>query len=228
MPVEPKWEVPRLNTEVFYILVIVLAIFSQLPSMSQTSPAQVKRNTFTSSENPSLVLNVDEHFKYLGSLPFTIERVAAGYRYIFVQFDSAKRVQKMFVIQQEGFLPSANDTYKYKITNPAKLGHFDYLHTVILDDNPARIREEPDKEAAATQRFLSNHGYRQEPELVMARFARPVDGARRHEIIFFCFENLASYGHKLSDFANGANADEKEAIKAQVDENCRASFEVRD
>lgn len=196
--------------------------------MSQSAPAQVQHNTFTSSENPVLVLTVDRHFKYLGSLPFTIDGVAAGYRYLFVQAGPSKHVQKMFVIQHEGFLPSANDTYRYKITTPAKLGHFDYQHTVILDDNAARIREEPDKEAAATQRFLSNRGYSLGPELVMARFARPVGEARRHEIIFFCFENLASYGHKLSDFANGADAAEQESIKANVDKNCRASFEVRD
>ena len=41
----------------------------------------------------------------------------------------------MFIIQQEGFLPSSDDTYKYPITNPVKLGSFEYRQTVIIYDN---------------------------------------------------------------------------------------------
>jgi hypothetical protein len=36
-----------------------------------------------------------------------------------------------------------------------KLGSFEYQHSVIMDDNAARIREEPGKEAARTLRFLA-------------------------------------------------------------------------
>ncbi|MGZ4818808.1 MAG: hypothetical protein ACXVZJ_09285 [Terriglobales bacterium] len=50
------------------------------------------------------------------------------------------------------------------------------------------------------RRFLAAHGYMLEPELIMSRFARPADSQHKHEIIFFCFENLSSYEHKLADF----------------------------
>ena len=165
-------------------------------------------------------------FTYVGSFPFTIDDVAGGHRYVFAQVDSNKHIRRMFIVQQEGFLPSSGDTYKYPITNPATLGSVDYQHSVIMDNNDVRVREEPGKEADLTEQFLKLHGYVSEPEVIMSRFARPADTQRRHEIIFFCYENLSSYGHKLSDFPEGLSSPEKEKIKRQVDENCQHIFRV--
>ena len=203
---------------------LALIIRAAKPANCQVS--RVESNTFISSDNPDIRVSVDRKFKYAGSLPFAIEKVVAGNRYIFVQANPEKHIQRMFIIQQEGFLPSSNDTYKYQITNPVRLGSWDYQHSVMFDDNGARIREEPAKEADVTQRFLTHHGYLLEPELIMSRFARPADSQHKHEIIFFCFENLSSYGHKLVDFREGLDSPEKQDIKRKVDENCRNSFHV--
>jgi hypothetical protein len=95
-------------------------------------------------------------------------------------------------------------------------------------DNDAGIREEPGKESDVTKRFLESRGYVLEPELVMSRFARPADSEHKHEIIFFCYENLSSYGHKLADFPEDANTPEKRVIQQKVDGNCRRTFRVND
>src|ERR1700749_937501 len=126
---------------------------AQLTS-AQTQESRVEGNIFISAENPKLRLAVDQKFRYLGSVPFTIGKIAAGHRFIFVHAAADKRVQQMFVIQQEGFLPSSDDTYKYPITDPARLGNSDYRHSVTFDDNDADIREGPGKEADLTKRFL--------------------------------------------------------------------------
>ncbi len=208
-----------------------LAALTLSAAQPQTSPNHVSRvenRTFISPANPTLRVTVDKNFAYVGSVPFTIDNVASGNRYVFVRATPDKHVQKMFIIQQEGFLPSSNDTYKYRITTPARLGKSEYQHSVILEDSAANIREEPGKEADVTQRFLAAHGYVQEPEVVMSRFARPADSEHKHEIIFFYFENLFSYGHKLADFPEGSDSPTKRDIKQKVDENCSNAFRVDD
>lgn len=197
---------------------------SQIQAASESS--RVEKNTFISPQNPEIRVSVDKTLKYVGTVPFTINNEVARNRYLFVSATLDEHIQRMFVIQQEGSIPSSNDTYKYGITNPAKLGDSEYQHSVIMDDNDATIREEPDKEADITRRFLVARGYVLEPELVMSRFARPADSLHKHEIIFFCFENLSSYGHKLADFPEGTNSPEKQNIKQIVDENCRKTFQV--
>jgi len=205
---------------------IAIVFWAAEPANCQDQLSRVENNTFISPENPGIRVSVDRKFKYIGSLPFTIETVASGNRYIFVQANPEKHIQRMFIIQQEGILPSSDEIYRYKITAPAKLGSFDYRHSVMLYDNDANIREEPGKEADVTQRFLTAHEYLLEPELIMSRFARPADLDRKHEIIFFCYENLSSYGHKLADFREGLDSPEKQDIKHKVDENCRHAFRV--
>jgi len=205
---------------------IALTLWAAEPADNRDQSSRVENNTFISPDNPEIRVSVDRKFKYVGSLPFAIDDVARGNRYVFVQADPKKHIQRMFIVQQEGFLPSSNDTYKYPITNPETLGGSDYQHSVIIDDNDARIREEPGKEADVTQRFLALHGYLLEPEVIMSRFARPADAQHKHEIIFFCYENLSSYGHKLTDFPEGLDNPEKQNIKHKADENCRRVFRV--
>jgi len=205
---------------------IALILWGAEPGNCQAQLSRIESNTFISPDNPNIRVSVDRTFKYIGSLPFTIERVARGNRYLFVQANPEKHIQRMFIIQQEGFLASSDEIYRYTITTPAKLGDFDYQHSVSIYDNDANIREQPGKEADLTHRFLAAHRYVLEPELVMSRFARPADSERRHEIIFFCFENLSAYKHRLQDFREGSDHPEKQDIEQKVDENCRSAFRV--
>lgn len=215
-------------TRIAIVLCIFIALTSSSKAADRSTRSRVESNVFISPINPAIRVTVDKKFKYLGSVPFTIGNEAAGNRYVFVRAADGKRIQQMFIIQQEGFLPSSNDTYKYRIATPAALGKFKYQHSVIMYDNDAGIREEPGKESDVTQRFLESHGYSLQPELVMSRFARPADLQHKHEIIFFCFENLSSYGHKLADFSEDVNLPEKQRIKQKVDYDCRNTFRVKD
>jgi hypothetical protein len=197
-------------------------------SETQDQPSRAENNVFFSSDNPKIQVNVDKKYRYIGKVPFQIEQIAAGYRYVFVNASPDKHIQGMFIIQQEGFLPSSDDTYKYPINNPAKLGNFEYQHSVLMFDIDQDIREDPGKESDVTKRFLVSKGYTLEPELVMSRYARPADPAHKHEIIFFCYENLSAFGKKLADFPEGSKSAEKEAIKQKVDKNCSTIFKVKD
>jgi hypothetical protein len=207
---------------------VALTLWGAQPPHDGDESSRVEHNTFISPANPEIRVKVDRKLEYAGTVPFTIGDQAGGNRYVFVQATGDKHIQRMFIIQQEGFFASSGEIYRYKITTPAKLGNSDYQHSVIMYDNEANIREEPGKEADLTQRFLAIHAYVLEPELVMSRFARPADSERKHEIIFFCYENLSSYGHTLKDFPEGSDSPEKQEIKRKVDENCREAFRVSD
>ncbi len=213
----------RLNKPIF-ALAFMLSMMGFAPGQIQAS--RVEGNTFISPENPKLRIVVDKKLAYLGSAPFVIDKMAAGDRFIFVRATADKRVQQMFIIQQEGFLPWSDDTYKYPITNPVKLGSASYRHSVTIEDNDAAVREGPGKEADITKRLLESQGYKLNSALVMSRFARPADEAHKHEIILFCFEDLSEYGHALADFPENSDSPEKQAVKKKVDDNCGEAFHI--
>ena len=203
-----------------------LTLCSARSTPTREPRSHVENNTFISPHNPEIRVKVNNTLGYIGEVPFTIDNSVSGIRYVFVRATPDHHIQRLFIIQQEGFLASSQDTYKYRITNPARLGTFDYQHSVILEDNAATIREQPGKEADLTQRFLNAHGYLLDPELVMSRFARPSDLQHKHEIIFFCFENLSAYGHSLADLSTSTASAIKHDIKKEVDDNCRSAFHV--
>jgi hypothetical protein len=219
---------PRMNGMIDYLAFLCSAFLLCIPTLAsaQAQASRVEHNTFISPENPKLQIVVDKKLAYLATAPFVIDNIAAGNRFIFVRATPDKRVQQMFIIQQEGFLPSSDDTYKYAITNPVKLGSADYRHSVIIDDNDAAVREGPGKEADITKRLLESRGYKLNAALVMSRFARPADAAHKHEIILFCFEDLTDHGHTLADFPENSDGPEKQAIRKKVDDNCRAAFHI--
>jgi len=207
---------------------IAVALFSAPPENDAAQASRVENKIFVSPDNPKIRVSVDNKFQYIGDVRFTVDNVAAGSRYVFLRATPGKHVQQMFIIQQEGFLATSSDTYKYSITNPAKLGRFEYRHSADFYDNDAEIRGAPGKEGDITKRFLEALGYTLEPELVMSRFARPADSQHKYEIIFFCYENLSNYGHKLADLPERSSSPAKRAIKEKVDGNCRNAFQVTD
>jgi hypothetical protein len=206
----------------------VLALWGLTAAVSQTLTSTVKGHKFVSSNDPKVSVTVHRTLAYLGVVPFAIDNIAAGNRYVFVRAAGDEHIVQMFIVQQEGFLPTSDDNYKYPITNAIRLGNFDYRHSVDTVNMDSIIREEPGKEADLTKRFLDAKGYSLEPRLVVVRFARPVGEDRKHEIIFFCYENLSAYTSLASSSQRATDEIEMRAIKQQVDDNCRRTFRVSD
>jgi hypothetical protein len=177
----------------------------------------VEGNVFRSQADPKIEVQIDQKVRYVGPVEFQIRAEAKGTRYVFVQADAKKHIERMFVVQQEGFLPGVVDTYKYPIRNPARLGEQDYQHSVGIYDDEQQIRENPGLEADLTRQFLESKGFHLERELVMSRFARPVGNDRRHEIIFFYFENRIAYSSEM----------DPTRIRERVDEHAKSAFQVR-
>ncbi len=221
-------DVPK--RKVGYLLLFGAALWLLGSAVAQTPSSRVEGNQFISPANPKIRLSLSDGLKYLGVVPFKIDSLAAGHRYVFVRADEGKHIQQMFIVQQEGFLPSSSEIYRYAIRNPVRLGKFDYWHSVLIYDNEKNIREEPGKEADLTLQFLKAHGYQLESELVMSRFARPADAQHKHEVIFFCYENLSAYGKKLAELPHDSDGDatglEADEIKKREDQSCRDSFQV--
>ena len=194
---------------------------------AQSTESRVEKNDFISRGNPTLTAVVDPKLKFVGSVPFSINNSVAGTRFIFLDANERRQVRRMFIVQQEGFLPGSSEIYQYPITKPFVLGGVAYQHSVILFDSDEEVRENPGKETDVTDQFLHSLGYTLEPELVMTRFARPADSEHKHEIIFFCFDALSSYGHKLKDFPDNSQSPEKEDLKQKADAACRSSFTIQ-
>ena len=193
-----------------YVWVLLLCAISTA-SLAQSPQRRVENNTLVSSDLPKVRIAVDKSLPYLGTFHFNLRNIAEGDRYVWAESHDG-RVTRMFIVQFEGFLPSIDKTYTYQMRTPVKLGGEVYSHNLWFYSEAAKPTKDPRNEPEYLANFLAERGLHTDRDLMMSRFARIVDDARRHEIILFYWENLADHGLTARDFPEEApvTPDQKE------------------
>lgn len=199
----------------FAALVLVLLCFSStvFASLDVKPQAQrrVKNNYLISDDLPKLRLKVDKNFQYVGHLLFDLKDIARVERFVFADADG-KRIKRLFIVQFEGFLDNNTHTYRYRVTNPVTLGGEVYNQNCWFFDNAKSIKENPGAESDKTTALLKEKGYKVEDELLMSRFVRVVDEAKRHEVIIYYLENAKDNNFSLAaDYVEDGTPTEKQA-----------------
>jgi len=190
----------------------------------------VRGNTVFSSDIPKIQIQVDESFRYVGNLKFTLMDVAWVDIYYFVDADGAD-LKRTFHVQFEGYLPDNTHSYHYPSKERVKLGGHDYIFDAIFWSPGAAVQERPNSDTAHGHRFLQEKGYNVGGmrDVMRERYVRLLDEARRNEILLIYAENLAQYGLTAADLAvGGKSAQEWPRLREEMHQRSRASFKVVD
>ena len=152
-----------------------------------------------SREEPSLAIDVADEFEFVGRHPFTIRDVAAGERFVFVQAED-HQVQKLLMVQFEGFLPGVDDFYRYDLAGKPVVANYPFRSNGYAFNIVESINANPKSESAATYPFLESQGFSVPDELMMWRSLTVADKARNKEMIIFYIEDVKSTGLTIADF----------------------------
>jgi hypothetical protein len=152
-----------------------------------------------SREEPSLAIDVADEFEFVGRHPFTIRDVAAGERFVFVQAED-HQVQKLLMVQFEGFLPGVDNFYRYDLAGKPVVANYPFRSNGYAFNIVESIAANPKSESAATYPFLEGKGFSVPDELMMWRSLTVADKARNKEMIIFYLEDVNSTGLTLADF----------------------------
>ncbi|MBX2818622.1 MAG: hypothetical protein KTR29_03040 [Rhodothermaceae bacterium] len=114
-----------------------LLLFIAQPAIGQsgrpTLPERsVHNNILVSSDLPDIRVAVDPEFTYVGRFDFFIRDVAYGERFVFVDAEN-KKVQRLFIFQFEGFLPTNTMTYNYNFSQAEEIGGFRFQRDSLID-----------------------------------------------------------------------------------------------
>jgi hypothetical protein len=101
--------------------------------MTANAQRRVLNNTIISDALPALEIKVDPAFEFVGILSFVLKEIALVERVIFVDKQSAETT-RLFIVQFEGVLDEVAFTSNYRISNPNRLGQYNYHH--LLSGNP--------------------------------------------------------------------------------------------
>jgi hypothetical protein len=112
-----------------------------------------------SLSDPSLAIKVDESFKFVGRHSFSIRDVAAGERFVFVDTQDQRLINRTLIVQFEGFLPGVDNFYRYDLTGAPVIAGYPFLSSGYAYNIIKAIAENPRSESAATYPFLESKGY---------------------------------------------------------------------
>jgi len=172
---------------------------------------------FISKTLPDIAIRLPESLTYVGQTVFTLGQEAQVDRHHFLDTDADGNIRRLIILHFESFLPTSEQTFNYRVPNPAnqagpdyrfspaavQLGAHEYIHNTWFFDAAANIRANPGKELARTAQLLDDHGYALPGELQMSRYVRVVDAERKSELILFYIEPLAPTGFRAADFLGG-------------------------
>ena len=179
----------------------------------------VRDGVLISLKEPSLAIEVKDSFTFVGRHPFTIRDVAAGERFIFVDAEG-DIIQRLFIVQFEGFLPGVDNFYRYDLSESPVVADYPFRSNGYAFDIVEAIAANPRAESAATYPFLKSKGYVVPENWMMWRSLTIADLARKKEIIAFYVENVDSTGLTLADLYK-----EDKATDAWI--NIQKDLEVR-
>jgi len=208
----------------------------------QQEPPQrsVEGNTLISHQLPPIKIEVAEEFSFVGSFDFEIiaasdeypkemqgKPVAAGERFVFAVWDADKVIEKLFIVQLEGFLPSNDFKYNYNFDHADFMGENKYRHNTWFYDSKKSAQQNPHSEGARTRTFLQEKGFQLADQFMMSRFVGLASTDRKHEIIIFYLEMLTqTTGYILRDFEQSISSEEREAIEGSLVKRSRKSFTI--
>jgi len=159
----------------------------------------VEERVLHSSACPALDIEVSHAFEYVGRHAFLLRESAAGERFVFVDADSSRRVERVIIAQFEGFLPGVDDAFGYDFSNAREIAGHRFRANTFAFSNGAAAEENPGGEAPLTANLLRENGYSFDDEWMMARLLTVPDDAKRNELILFYVEMASNTGLGVSD-----------------------------
>jgi hypothetical protein len=161
----------------------------------------VSGQVLTSATMPSVRIEFDKTFKYVGSQSFVLYDVANAEQHFFAELDKEGRVKRLYWIQFEGYLPNNSHSYNYKADKVVNIGGLDF----IADARALNIKTSPSRansDASKAREFLESKGHGLTgDDIMMQRLVHLVDEAKRNELMVIYIEDLSGTGLTAADLA---------------------------
>jgi hypothetical protein len=184
-------------------------------AVPSTPVASVSGNVVTHPVEKVRV-RVPEKATYAGSERFNLYGVADAEIHVFVEADSARKMQRLYWVQFESYLPTNDHRYNYAEGNT----RFDLWGTPTWLVWGPRLTSAPSRAGSdreSVMRILTRAGYTVPPEVLNVRMVQMLDdpqgtGRGRRELMIIYSEDLAPTGKKVAELSTDGNIIE-EAFK---------------
>ena len=164
---------------------------AQNNASTATSPVerQVRGQTIISDSLPAADLTFADDFHYLGSQVVNLYGVADAEQHVFVAGPPGK-VERIYWIQFEHYLPTNSHTYFYSPERTVDIGGLQFIYDVQSIRDYSAVELDPRSDAAAVVGLLAKHNLPRPTRVARVRMLHLPSADRRSELMIIYGEGL--------------------------------------
>jgi hypothetical protein len=152
----------------------------------------VQGTTITSMRDPAIKITLPAVAQYVGSDRWDLYNVADAEIQVFVEADAQKKVQRLYWVQFEAYLPDNTHSYDYPFKE--KLTHAGLDFDVTTSFGATNRPTKPGSDREHVVALLNKAGYLIGAESMNLRLVNMVDDSKRKELMIIYAEDLAPSG----------------------------------
>ena len=152
--------------------------------------------------------------QYVGADRWDLYGIADAEVHVFVEADAQKRVQRLYWVQFEAFLPDNERTYKYPFIETATLdGHeFDVNRSYA----PTDLKSRPGSDRERVFAMVAKAGYQMPKEQLHVRLVHMTDETKRKGLMIIYGEDLAMNKTTVEELNTPGGQEKWEGQKAAL------------
>ncbi len=191
-----------------------LLVFGAANAAAKAPERIVQGSTVTSARDPAVSISVPTAAVYVGGDRWDLYDVADCEIHVFVEADAEKRVQRLYWIQFEGFLPTNARSYKYPFTE--KLTHAGLEFDVRAQVGDTPVKPKTGSDFQRVKMLVEKAGYQLPGAQMNVRLVHLLDDTKRKELMIIYAEDLATTGHTSAELKAASGEVRWEEIKADL------------
>ena len=149
---------------------------------------KVEGTTISSSHDPAVKITLPATAQYVGADRWNLYDFADAEVHVFVEADAQKRVQRLYWVQFEAFLPDNERTYKYPFIETATLAGLEF--DVNRSYAPTNMTSRPGSDRERVFAMVGKAGYQMPKEQLNVRLVHLPDKEKRKELMIIYGEDL--------------------------------------
>ena len=213
-------------------IVLLLSGFLAAQTHAQThvptgSPQRsVEGNTITSTSDPAARIELLDSPVYVGADRWILYGFANCELHTFVQADAKKKVQRLYWVQFESYLPTRPELHHtYDSPRHTQIGGLDFYVDTWVEPTSEHIK--PDSDVEHIHTLLETHGYKLPSGMISVRLVHLLDDKKRKELMILYSEDVASTGLTVSELRSGGRAhDQWPEIEKSLIERAEKSIAI--
>jgi hypothetical protein len=182
------------------LLVLLTAAMLAIPSGETIAQRTVEGTTLISDEPPSIRLQFDSTFQYLGSQELDLYDVAHVEQHFFADTEE-KRIRRLYWVQFEQYQPAHDYTHDYSnLPEVVTIGGHPFRTDARLW-NFETMDADPESDFGRALGFLGERGYTFGPDFARQRMVWVYDDSKRSDIIIIYAEDLTLHDVNAKDLS---------------------------